>query len=109
VKTLGALEARFDDDHVPLGLVLGALSAFSAVRRLLPEEAIDRASRSSTVAVAQSEGQRSSPEPFLALLLGAIAIHDRLLAMLGTMPARDSGVGQTVIGGGAPRPEGLLR
>jgi hypothetical protein len=109
VRTLGALEARFADDHVPLALVLGALGALSAVRRLLPEKATG-AAPSSTVPLEQGEGNGSLPEPFVALLLGVIATHERLLEMLGPIQARDNDLGRVVSDrGDARRLEGLLR
>ena len=83
MRTLGALEARFADDHVPLALVVGALGALSAVRRLLPEKATSGAPPSSTVPLEQGEGSGSMPEPFVALLLGVIVTRERLLEMLG--------------------------
>jgi hypothetical protein len=110
VRTLGALEARFADDHVPLAVVLGALGALSAVRRLLPEKAMGGARRSSTVSVEQSDQNGSLPEPFIELLLGVIATHDRLLAMLGPIPPGDNDFRRVVIDScDTPRIEGLLR
>lgn len=110
MRTLGALEARFADDHVPLALVLGALGALSAVRRLLPEKAAGGAPPSSTVPLEQGEGNGSLPEPFVALLLGVIATHERLLEMLGPIQARDNDLGRVVSDrGDARRLEGLLR
>jgi hypothetical protein len=110
VRTLGALEARFADDHVPLALVVGALGALSAVRRLLPEKATSGAPPSSTVPLEQGEGSGSMPEPFVALLLGVIVTRERLLEMLGPIQARDNDLGRVASDeGDAPRLEGLLR
>ena len=101
MRTLGALEARYADDHVPLALVLGALEALTAVRRLLPDG-------HERVASSTSDGGDAPVDAFAILLLGAIAVHDRLLGM----------VGPTLLNGSADhtptaeqprRPEGLLR
>jgi hypothetical protein len=110
VKTLGALEAGFADDHVPLALVLGTLGALSTVRRVLPEKPAGGASPSSTVSVERSDGSGSPPEQFTALLLGVIAMHERLLAMLGPISARDDDFSRVRDDlGDTPRLEGLLR
>ena len=110
MRTLGALEARFADDHVPLSLVLGALGALSAVRRLLPEKATSGPPPSSTLPLDQGERTGSMPEPFVALLLGVIVTRERLLEMLRPIQARDNDVERVASDGGdAPRLEGLLR
>ena len=105
MKTLGALEARYTDDHVPLALILGAIGALSAVRRLLPDEPVPTACRQSADA-----DSRPSPEAFIALLLGAVTTYDRLLALFGVPPAKHSGDAEAEAGGDLGRRlEGLLR
>jgi hypothetical protein len=101
VRTLGALEARYADDHVPLALILGAIGALSAVRRLLPDAP---GARSPTADV----DSRPPPEAFIALLLGAVATHDRILSLFGTPPAA-GGAGAERAGDPAHRLDGLLR
>ena len=103
MRTLGALEARYADDHVPLALVLGAIGTLSAVRRLLPAEP---GARGRTADL----DSRPPPEAFIALLLGAVATHDRLLDLFGVPPA-EHGTHADPKDGGDPlhRLEGLLR
>jgi len=101
VRILGALEARYADDHVPLAVVLGAIGTLSAVRRLLPAEPGARARTADL-------DSRLPPEAFIALLLGAVATHDRLLDLFGVPPA-GGGAGAERAGDPAHRLEGLLR
>ena len=110
MRTVGALEARYADDHVPLALVLGALGALSAVRTLLPDGLLAHAALPANGSSTDA-GVRSEPEAFVALLLGAVATHDRLLALFGPAlaahSARDS---EAKLGGDLPqRLGGLLR
>ncbi|HYL52927.1 MAG TPA: hypothetical protein VEZ15_13215 [Acidimicrobiia bacterium] len=76
---LTALDAQFSHGNVPLGVMLGAISALSTVRRVLPDatEPAPAAPRSETDAV----------EPFVALLLGVVAMHDRLTTLVDRAPA----------------------
>ena len=110
MRTLGALEARFADDHIPLALLLGAIGALTAVRRLLPDESVARAAPPTTEPGA---GEDTSPtrEGFIVLLLGAIVTHDRLLALFGpTLAVHAAGDAEAEAGGEVPdRLEGLLR
>lgn len=103
MRTLGALEARYADDHVPLALILGAIGALAAVRRLLPDDPVPPAGP-------LDADLRSAPDAFIALLLGAVATHDRLLRLFGLPPAED-GAGADAGDGGHPTYplEGLLR
>jgi len=79
VTELTALDAQFSHGNVPLGVMLGAISALSTVRRVLPDmnEAGAAAPRSETDAV----------EPFVGLLLGVVAMHDRLTTIVDRAPA----------------------
>ena len=103
MRTLGALEARFADDHVPLALVLGAIGPLSAIRKLLPGEPVG------------STGDHADPPPepgaFVALLLGVIVTHDRLLALFGPTFAEHAARDAEAPAGGDARDglEGLLR
>jgi hypothetical protein len=109
VKTLGALEARYADDHVPLALALGAVSALSAVRRLLPDDPRARAPLP-TDASADADTLPSSPDAFIALLLGAVATHDRLLVLFGpTLTAHRARGSEAKVGEETYPLEGLLR
>jgi hypothetical protein len=101
VRTLGALEARYADDHVPLALVLGALGALSAVRRLLPDGP-------GSPTKSTPDGADAPVDSFALLLLGAIAAHDRLLALVGPTLA-NRGADRTPTAEEPRRLEGLLR
>jgi len=112
VRTLGALEARYADDHVPLALVLGAIGTLSAVRKLLPDEPRARAAAAPAASTPTSDPDpRSSPEPFIALLLGAVATHECLLRLFGPTLAEHRARDAESRGGGNPmqRLEGLMR
>src|SRR5438067_10130103 len=74
VRTLGALEARYADDHVPLALVLGAMGTLSAVRKLVPDDLLTRARQQSGGSESEA-GSRPPPEAFIALLIGAVATY----------------------------------
>jgi hypothetical protein len=100
VRILGALEARYADDHVPLAMVLGAMSALTAVRRLLPAEPHHRRA---------PPGVRLEPDPFITLLLGVIATHDRLLRLVGPALASHGSDRQAHRADPVPSLEGLLR
>jgi hypothetical protein len=100
MSALGSLEARYADDHVPLALVLGALGTLAAVRVLLPDGA---------KAGPAGDAGGPPPEPFVALLLGVIATHDRLLELCGPAVARSHRGGETAIDAPARLPESLLR
>jgi hypothetical protein len=101
VRTLGALEARFADDHVPLALVLGALGTLSAVRRLLPDG--PGPPRSS------AEERADTPvDSFAFLLLGAIVAHDRLIGLAGSALA-SGGAARTLTAEQPGQLEGILR
>jgi hypothetical protein len=84
MKVLGALEARYADDHVPLALVLGAVAVLSAMRRLLPHAA----GRAPEASPSPEPGEGCASEPFLALLLGVISTHERVLELCGPALAR---------------------
>ena len=110
MRTLGALEARYADDHVPLALVLGAICTLSAVRKLLPDDLLARAHQQSGGPESETD-PRSSPEPFIALLLGAVATHECLLRLFGPTLAEHRARDAESRGGGNPmqRLEGLMR
>jgi hypothetical protein len=101
VKTLGSLEARYADDHVPLALMLGALGTLSAVRRLLPDGL--GPPRSSA-----EDGADTPVDSFALLLLGAVAVHDRLLGLAGPALA-NGGADHTLAAEQPGQLEGLLR
>ena len=101
MRTLGALEARYADDHVPLALVLGALGALSAVRRLLPDGP-------GPAPLISPDGTDVPVDSFALLLLGAIAAHDRLLGLVGPTLA-NRGADRKITAEQPRRVEGLLR
>jgi hypothetical protein len=72
VTRLTGLDAQFADGNVMLGVLLGALGACTEVRALLPEplDAADTRATPSTV------------DTFVALLLGAVALHERLTRLV---------------------------
>jgi hypothetical protein len=76
VSALTGLDAQFADGNVTLGVVLGAIGALTTVRALLPDP-----DASATRAREKVESP-DSVEPFVALLLGAIALHDRLTTLV---------------------------
>jgi hypothetical protein len=101
VNPLGALEARYSDDHVPLALVLGAKSALTAVRCLLPAEPCHDS---------PPNPEQRAPDPFVLLLLGVIATHDRLLSLFGpAFDAHMAGRPSRTRDEGTDALEGLLR
>jgi len=71
VRAVGAVELRYADEHVPLAMLLGAISALGALRRVLPAHPGQR----------DPAAASTPPDPFLSLLLGAVVIHDRLLQL----------------------------
>lgn len=76
---LTALDAQFSHGNVPLGVMLGAISALSAVRKVLPD-----------IAEPGAAAPRNGPdavEPFVGLLLGVVAMHDRLTTLVDRAPA----------------------
>jgi hypothetical protein len=83
-----SLVTRFTDGNVTLGVLLGAFSALSTLRVLLPEPAVAQEAR------CDDNDAQTSIEPFVALLLGAVAMHDALTTIVA-----DSG------GPGDARPE----
>jgi hypothetical protein len=77
------LDAQFADGNVPLGVLLGAIGALSAVRALLPHPTDSSAAR-----LCQGT-EPESIEPFVELLLGVVALHDRLTNIVdGTRDSR---------------------
>jgi hypothetical protein len=84
VSGLTALDAHFAEGHVPLGIVLGTIGALSLVTNALPDETRNvLRDETETVEVRSSGIDESRPvDPFLALLLGAVAMHDRLIALV---------------------------
>jgi hypothetical protein len=84
VSGLTSLEARFADGHVPLGIVLGTIGAVSLIKNLLPDEARKAFPDETDHADMRASGSDESRpiEPFLALLVGAVATHDRLIALV---------------------------
>jgi hypothetical protein len=91
---LRALDAHFAEGHVPLGIVLGTIGALSVVTDVLPDAArsplLDdgnaagvRASDANVPGVRASDANVPAPvDPFLALLLGAVATHHRLITLV---------------------------
>ena len=110
MRTLGALESRYADDHVPLALVLGAIGTLSAVRKLLPDGLLAHAALPANSSSTDA-GMRPEPEAFVALLLGAIATHDRLVALFGpALVAHSERDSEAKVGADLPqRLGGLLR
>jgi hypothetical protein len=106
MNVLGALEARYADEHVPLALVLGAVAVLSAMRRLLPDRPAGRAPEAS---FSPDPGGGCASEPFLALLLGVISIHERVLELCGPALARPHGDEPTGDDRYRQALEGLLR
>jgi hypothetical protein len=83
VSVLRSLVTRFTDGNVTLGVLLGAISALSTVRVLLPEPAATMEARR------DDNDAQTSIEPFVALLLGAVAMHDALMTIVAD--SRDPG------------------
>jgi hypothetical protein len=76
VTGLTALETQFADGHVPLGLILGAIGALSAVKNCFPDA-------TSASHVSSSDAEQPLPiEVFVALLLGVVAMHERLTMLV---------------------------
>jgi hypothetical protein len=76
VTGLTALETHFADGHVPLGLVLGAIGALSAIKDCFPDA-------TSVSHVPSSDAAQPVPvEVFVALLLGVVAMHERLTVLV---------------------------
>jgi hypothetical protein len=111
VSRLTALDAHFSEGHVPLGIVLGTIGALSLVTNVLPDEATNAdPAEAEPVDARSSDGDEPRPvEPFLALLLGAVAMHDRLIALVDRAgnPASDRRRGSN--GVAADSLEGLVR
>jgi hypothetical protein len=85
VTRLTALEARFTDGNVTLGVIHGAIGALSTFRDVLPEPIESPADTPPHL------GGAASPEPFVALLLGVISFHDRLTHLVDRAGAVDLG------------------
>jgi hypothetical protein len=92
---LRALDAHFAEGHVPLAIVLGTIGALSVVTGVLPAAARNPPlDEGEAAGIRTSDGDESAPvEPFLALLLGAVATHDRLIALVDL-----AGTGEIVTG-----------
>jgi hypothetical protein len=103
VSALTGLDAQFADGNVTLGVVLGAIGALTTVRALLPDpEAVASLAR-------ENVETPDSVEPFAALLLGAIALHDCLTTLVDA-PTGHGSDGPAIHERGATMPrDGLLR
>ena len=90
---LTALDAHFADGNVPLGVMLGAISALDSVRKLLPDV------NDAGTAPSYDDCPSTSVEPFIALLLGVVAAHERLTTLVDgtTACASDAGHSQDVV------------
>ena len=84
MNALTGLDGQFADGNVTLGVLLGAISALTTVRALLPDP-----DAFATPAREKVEPPDSVP-PFVALLLGAIALHDRLTTLVHAPAGRGS-------------------
>ena len=80
---LRILVTRFTDGNVTLGVLLGAISALSTLRVLLPAPTLTEDARP------DDNDAQTSIEPFVALLLGAVAMHDALMTIVAD--SRDPG------------------
>jgi hypothetical protein len=109
MSRLAGLDPNFVEGNVALGVLLGALGACATVRAALPaptprEHASLRALNPTKVTQVREGG---SVDSFVALLLGAIVLHERLSAIVDRdMPREVERSGQDA----PPRfPDGLLR
>jgi len=73
---LTALDAKFAEGNVPLAVLLGTLGATATVRAALPEPEVDHA-----IAARTREEPRTA-DAFRAMLLGVIALHERLTTLI---------------------------
>jgi hypothetical protein len=69
------LDPSFADGNVAFGVLLGALGAGTTVRACLPAPASER--------VAVDPPPDAPVDPFLALLLGTVVMHERLTSIVG--------------------------
>jgi hypothetical protein len=72
VTRLTRLDAEFADGNVVLGVLLGVLGACSTIRVVLPEP----------VDADANVEDASAVDPFVALLLGVVAVHERLATLV---------------------------
>jgi hypothetical protein len=79
------LDGEFADGNVVLGVLLGTLGACSSIRAVLPDA-------DDTDSVVEAT---SSVDPFVALLLGVVAVHERLTTLAGTGGAEPVGRDET--------------
>lgn len=97
---LTALDARFTDGNVTLGVLLGAIGALSTFRDALPDPIALPAD------AAPHPAGAASPDPFVAFLLGVISLHHRLThlvdhagaAVLGAADDADGEAGDSLAG-----------
>jgi hypothetical protein len=82
------LDGEFADGNVVLGVLLGTLGACSSIRAVLP----DADDTDDTDSVVEA---KSSVDPFVALLLGVVAVHERLTTLAGTGGAEPVGRDET--------------
>ena len=75
------LDPAFVDGNVALGVLLGAMSACATVRALLPNPDEPASVKSPNATEATPVGASEAIDPFLALLLGTVALGERLTAI----------------------------
>ena len=80
MSALTGLDAQFADGNVTLGVLLGAIGALTTVRTLLPDP------DAYAIPARDQVEPPDSVESFVALLLGAIALHDRLTTLVDARP-----------------------
>jgi hypothetical protein len=83
VSGLTALDAEFADGNVPLGALLGTIGALTTVRSALPQPQDRHA------VAAQTREAPRAPDAFTAMMLGVVAVHGRLTALVD--PTRSPG------------------
>jgi hypothetical protein len=87
-----SLDPAFIDGNVALGVLFGAMSACATVRALLPaptpsEPASVSAHNPREVTQVRVSEESEEIDPFVALLLGTVVLHERLSAI--SDPGRD--------------------
>jgi hypothetical protein len=73
---LTALDAQFAEGNVPLAVLLGTIDATATVRAVLPDPEEEDA-----IAARTREEPRTA-DAFSAMLLGVIALHERLTTLI---------------------------
>ena len=81
---LTRLEGSFTEGNVPLALLLGVLSATARLRVVLPDAPYADAPDGVLYDDDGDDRDDTVAEPFVAMLLGALVVHDRLSRLVPT-------------------------